>query len=286
MGKQFSRIGDSRLRLPDGVFKRLGGKSTADDATWSCAVCGPIAPREYKNGFVPGKCACQRAAMELEKKQQARLEQWKQQQAMQKARSVRCYDWLGDGWSDEGLAEKTFGNFDIEAQPDGFDAAFSFAGKLKGNLILWSDRSWGTGKTHLASAICQYAMAEAGANCLFTTAQNLFFAFGARMDDHAGYSDLLIKASSCDLLVLDDLDKMQQSAYKQTIFFEILDKRWKRRKPTVITTNARVDVIDNDIVGISDYIGRAAASRLFDEANGGLVVAEMNGEDYRRRKRQ
>jgi DNA replication protein DnaC len=279
---RLTRITSDLLRLPNRIFERMGGVSTEEEAIWSCYTCGPIAPKRYANGFVPGKCACQARMLAQEKEQQERLEQWKRQQDLQKARVKHCYTWLGKAWSDEELMMKTFQTFDVDAQPEGFDAAFLFAEKRSGNLILWSDRSWGTGKTHLAAAICQHAI-EAGASCLFTTAQNLFFAFGARLDDHTGYSDLLIKAASCDVLVLDDLDKIQQTDFKQATCFELLDKRYKRRKSTVITTNARVEVTDDDIVGVSRYVGRAAASRLCDQSNGGLVVQEMNGEDYRRR---
>jgi DNA replication protein DnaC len=77
-----------------------------------------------------------------------------------------------------------------------------------------------------------------------------------------------------------------QSEFKQSILFEVLNKRYLRKLPTVITTNARVVMTDNDVEGISDYIGRAAASRLCDLSNGGLQVVEMNGDDYRRRNRK
>jgi DNA replication protein DnaC len=108
------------------------------------------------------------------------------------------------------------------------------------------------------------------------------------MDEHQGYSDLLAEAGTTPLLVIDDLDKLHkaQSEFKQSILFEVLNKRYLRKLPTVITTNARVVMTDNDVEGISDYIGRAAASRLCDLSNGGLQVVEMNGDDYRRRNRK
>jgi len=292
--KNVRRSGDSQptklassiklLHMPDNLFERLGGKPTEAEATWSCEKCGTVTPSQYANGYVPGKCACQLEARRKEEERKQRLEAYQARQAMIKKRLVRCYNWLGNGWSDEGLEQKTFDNFNDEVQTEGLMAATTFASQRKGNLILWSDKSFGTGKTHLAAAIIWYLLNE-GFTCRFTTAQNLFNAFGARMDDHHGYSDLLKEASDCDLLAIDDLDKVNLTAFKQSIFFEVLDKRYKRGKPTVITTNAYVQVTDDDIIGISDYIGRAAASRLAAEDNGGLIVQEMNGEDYRRRKR-
>jgi DNA replication protein DnaC len=281
-----SKLGSSgtSLRMPDSLFERLGGKPTAEESTWTCEVCGPVEPTQYANGYIPGKCACQLEQRRKEEERKQRMEAYQARQAMIKTRIARCYNWLGNGWSDEGLEQKTFENFNDDVQTEGLMAATTFATQKKGNLILWSDKSFGTGKTHLAAAIIYYLLNE-GFTCRFTTAQNLFNAFGARMDDHHGYSDLLKEASDCDLLAIDDLDKVNLTAFKQSIFFEVLDKRYKRGKPTVITTNAYVQVTNDDIIGISDYIGQAAASRLAAEDNGGLIVQEMNGEDYRRRKR-
>lgn len=270
--------------IPDDVFLRRGGKRTREEAIWTCATCHTtVIPKEYVNGYMPGKCPCQIEQQRLEDQQQQRMAIWRMQQVRIAAAVVACYNWLGDGFEDEGMSSMTFDNFDESLQTDAFYAANDFVRHPDGNLIMWSDKSWGTGKTHLAAAICNYLMSK-GLVCRFTTAQNLFNAFGARMDDKQGYSDLLIKASSCDLLVIDDLDKIHETPFKQSVFFEVIDKRYKRRNSTIITTNARVEVLPNDIVGISDYIGRAAASRLTSEMNGGLVVQEMNGEDYRRRK--
>lgn len=270
--------------IPDDVFLRRGGKRTREEATWTCEICKTtVLPKQYVNGFMPGKCPCQIEQERMEEQQRQRMTLWRIQEARIAAAIAQCYNWLGEGWEDEGMAEMTFDNFDESLQPDAFFAASKFASDPYGNFIMWSDTSWGTGKSHLAAAICNHRLKE-GDICNFTTAQNLFNAFGMRMDDREGYSDLVIKAGSCDLLVIDDLDKMRQSDYKLSVLFEVINKRYLRRKPTIITTNARVEVLPGDIAGISDYIGRAAASRLTSEMNGGLIVQEMNGEDYRRRK--
>src|SRR5438270_352023 len=73
--------GASSLRMPDGLFERLGGKPTAEEATWTCKTCGPVKPTQYANGFVPGKCACQLEQRRKEEEQQRRLEAWQTKQA-------------------------------------------------------------------------------------------------------------------------------------------------------------------------------------------------------------
>lgn len=277
----------SLFHMPDTAFHRLGGKPTAEEAQRSCAICGDIPPRHVANGWLPGKCACEKELAERERERKEREEQRRRMAEQLLRDCAKCYTWLGADWSDDKLSDMTFETFEYEIQPEGLIAAMDMAEMRSGNLILWSDQSWGTGKTHLAAAICN-RLIEQNIPCRFTTGQNLFNAFGARMEDHQGYNDLLAAAGTTPLLVIDDLDKVHlaQSSFKQSIFFEVLNKRYLRKLPTVITTNVHVEVTYNDIVGISDYIGRAAASRLCDMSNGGLQVVEMNGEDYRRRRQR
>jgi len=71
---------------------------------------------------------------------------------------------------------------------------------------------------------------------------------------------------------------MGASGYKKTIFFNILNRRYLKKLPTLITTNEVVSVIPTGISGISEYIGSAACSRMKEH---GLKTACMNGRDYR-----
>jgi DNA replication protein DnaC len=272
------------FRLPQGVFERMGGKSTAGEVLWTCENCGETPkPKQYPNGFIPGKCACQleRARLEHEAKELRELQE--RRATLIRANRARCFNWLGENWAAVGMDKYTFASFDSSVQSEAVVTCLEFANVRRGNLVLHSYESFGTGKTHLAVAICNYLL-EQGVACNFTTGQNLFNAFGARMDEHQGYSDLLAIAGKTPLLVIDDLDKVVGSAFKQSIFFEVLNLRWQRELPTVITTNTRVQVTPTDVLGISEYIGRAAASRLCDEGVGGLKELDMTGEDYRRRK--
>lgn len=275
--------------MPQNVFLARGGKETEEDATWLCDVCGVIAPRQVANGYIPAECACQTEERRLQEEQRRQEERDERARLLAARRLNDCHSWLGDDWNSLPLAERTFENWNLAVQQKAYVATVQYAGRRIGNLVLWSTRDgrntgFGTGKTHLAAAICQ-SLINDGHECLFTTATNLFNAFSARIQAKLGYSDLLKRASDCDLLVIDDLSKIGATDFKYSIFFEVIDKRNIRNKPTLITTNGHVRITQDDVVGISEYIGGAAASRLCDEGNGGLLVVEMNGEDYRRRKR-
>jgi len=279
----------SMRRLPDHVFACLGGVAIREEALRVCDVCGVIEPKPYVNGYVPVKCACQRAEEERDRAQKQRMEVWKVQQLALARECEKCYTWLGPEWSEPGLEDKTFANFNMDLQSDGFLEAYAFAERivarssddtqpLAGNLVLWGSN--GTGKTHLAAAICNM-LSEQKITSLFTTGQNLFNAFGARFDQDRGAEDLISLAGDAKgLLVIDDICKtyMGASGYKKTIFFNILNRRYLKKLPTLITTNEVVSVIPTGISGISEYIGSAACSRMKEH---GLKTACMNGRDYR-----
>ena len=281
------------FRFPQDVFERMGGKLRASEVEWTCSTCGETpAPKRCANGFLPGKCSCQKAQEEQAKEQRELEDLRERRRILIRANRAECFGWVGGDWDIEEIERMTFANFNSKVQTKALVTCLNFAKALRGNLVLYTRdevNSFGTGKTHLATAICNYVL-ETGCKCHFTTAQGLFDAFGARMGAGQDFTDLEAKASQTPLLVIDDLDKVyikeseNGSSFKKTRFFEILDKRYKRGLPTVFTTNKCITVTHNDVIGLSEYIGKAAASRLCDEAKGGLKTEDMSGEDYRRRK--
>ena len=270
-GKDFERMGGVHtVVLPPVVFERLGGKETFEAAIWDCPTCGVILPFAYANGFLPRRCACQRKAQEL----QARLEVYQalQAQSQEKAKRQcqRCYTWLGDEWSEAGLEDRTFANFDRTLQPKAYDTALDFTQARSGNILFVG--SLGTGKTHLAAAICNDLCAQLVV-CRFTTGQGFFDAVGHCMSMKQDHHHLIAEAANAPILVIDDLDKTYLPAstdgrFQTRMFFDILDKRYKKKLPTIITTN------EDDI---TPYVGKAAFSRL----QVGLVMRLMDGDDYR-----
>lgn len=271
-----------QFRIPEAVFIRLGGKETQEEALWICDTCGTIEPTSCLNGFIPGKCPCQEAKQEEERMQQERLKIWKERQQVLALHCQKCYTWLGPQWSEPALSDRTFATFDHTLQSKAFFAAFEFserllAGTYPGNIIFYST-TYGTGKTHLAAAICNSLITRM-IPCLFATGQNIFNAFGTRFDAHQGADDLIALASNTPLLVIDDLSNTHSSVYKQGIFFNILNQRNLKKLPTLITTNAEVIITPFEILGLTEYIGGAACSRLKEH---GLQIIEMKGEiDYR-----
>lgn len=290
MPNDFTPIGQSMGSLPQRIFRIVKGKWTEEEATWICPNCGEIKPQQIsvktdqgtRQGYRPQKCACQKQE-EINKQ---RLEQWKNQVEVKQKRMALCFNWLGETrpceW--ERMTLDTF-EYETDMQQQAFEKALAFIERPH-NLILYS-RGYGSGKTHLATALCNFMQQERDWRCLFAACQDLFREIEARWDrpkDYQDtYSDLVKQACSCDLLVLDDLGRVNK--YRKELE-EIVDKRHNRSKPTIITLNAnKVEVTDSEIIGVTQYIGGAASDRLCDESRGGLTICCMNAPSWRRKRR-
>lgn len=239
------------------------GTTTKAEATWTCETCGVIEPfyNEYGKSWRKQRCACQIAKEEQEYKARERAQ-------FLAGLETEMFAWLGSTWSDRDLKAKTFESFQSGYQDQGKQLAEAFAKKLGARtLVLYG--SFGTGKTHLLAAICNYQR-EQGKKCRFTTAPNLFAAINSRIGHNDNYTQLLSTAGETPLLVIDDVDKARWSEFREEVYFLIMDMRARRGLPTAISTN-RLETL-------SDFVGGAVASRL----SIGQIPIEMAGKDFRK----
>ncbi len=101
-------------------------------------------------------------------------------------------------------------------------------------LLLWGDV--GTGKSHLAACI---------ANALIEKELSVrMLNFGQILN--AGFEEkarILGNISGYDLLILDDFGMERNTEYGQEIVFQVIDNRYRSRKPMVITTNLSLQTL-------------------------------------------
>ncbi len=193
---------------------------------------------------------------------------------------VRCYTWLREDL--DILREKTFENYQRDLFPSAYDRLLAFtqhkdeqdvAIAPRENFIIFG--GYGTGKTHLLTATLN-KLCKRLVPCRFMTGQGLFDAITRAIGNHEQYQGYLDDAGSIPVLAIDDIDKVHIPAatrgtednFQVKTFFAILNKRYMKRLPTLITTNA---------MDITPYVGGASFSRLKECGN----FVSMEGKDFR-----
>lgn len=248
------------------------------DLLWSCPTCGPVQPFALPSGrWIRGRCACEQLACQERERQES-------QQARRHDQLIRTFGgWLGPHWIDRefitAMASRTFDNYDLVRQPEAYEKVFAFAQTLQGNLLLWGD--YGTGKTHLEAAVCNYVRdigwRTAGSNLhpsgsIFVSAPQLFSVYNQtrKAFDQTAHIRFLSSLTGAPLLVIDDVDKKSPREWDWDVYWMVLDARYTARRPTILSTNKRAE--------LARFIGESSLSRL----SRGLISVEMRGDDYRR----
>ena len=99
-------------------------------------------------------------------------------------------------------------------------------------IMLWGDV--GGGKTFLAACIAN-ALIDKGIPATMTTIPRLVAAM--TKDFGKEREDVLYMVANAPLLVLDDVGTERKTEYNNELVYEIVNTRYKAKKPLVITTN-------------------------------------------------
>lgn len=191
--------------------------------------------------------------------------------------------------------DKDFYTWDKTRVKPAYDLAVKFAEEFpvgtnaRGyhSLLMYSKHpAFGVGKTHLAAAIAhkildRHCCLEGVCPVQFTTETDIMLSVRTTYDrNYNGLSEgsILMTLKSRPLLILDDVGKEQpqDSKFMQRVYFHVIDGRYQRRAPMVITSNL-------DLEEIFDHIGGAAADRIFEMTAGNIV--ELKGKSYRRKEK-
>jgi len=232
------------MKKIDDILKGVGeGKSGGESAPAPrtardvCPICGgtgvlrredlPIDHPDFGHA-VPCECALRK----MEERKQEHLQKW----------------------SDLGaLSRLTFDNFVPEGHsltPEqktnlktAYDRACAFSEHPQGWLLLRG--GFGSGKTHLAAAIANRRLAL-GEPALFVVVPDLLDYLRASYSpsSETTFDQRFEMILDAGMLILDDLGAQSSTPWAQEKLFQILNHRYNRRLPTVITTNSEMDEID------------------------------------------
>lgn len=136
----------------------------------------------------------------------------------------------------------------------------------------------GLGKTHLSLAIAN-ELIQKGFGVIYVSAPNILarlakenFEFEYRFGEQNSTEQLLIE---CDLLILDDLGIERTSRNTLSILYNLLNSRMLLSKPTIVSTNLRMEHIQEQY----DF-------RIVSRIIGNLRRVEFVGTDIRQLKRK
>ncbi len=170
------------------------------------------------------------------------------------------------------LEDKTFQTFDqfVPGVKRAFARAYAYAQNPQGWLILFGN--YGCGKTHLAAAVANVAL-QRDRVVLFTIVPDLLdhlrSTFGPNSD--VGYDVRFETIREVPLLVLDDLGTENTTPWAREKLYQIMNHRYNRKLPTVITSNRAPNAIEPRIY-----------SRLSDRSLCGEIIM-IDADDYRPR---
>lgn len=112
----------------------------------------------------------------------------------------------------------------------------------------------GTGKSHLAAAILQHLLDR---EVCYLTCMDLIRSVREtwRRDSGRSETQVLGYLQDLDMLVIDEVGVQYGTDGEQTIIFDVLDRRYREVKPTVILTNQDKD-------GFKSFVGERTFDRL------------------------
>ncbi|MDD4877360.1 MAG: ATP-binding protein, partial [Dehalococcoidales bacterium] len=159
------------------------------------------------------------------------------------------------------------------------------------SLYLWSTNSWGTGKTHLASAICHCILDRWDGTgrlpyIIFTSEPDLFRRIQATYSydfqeqrTKESESDIINQIASADLVVLDDVGKEPRSdmRFVRRTLFAIINARYDSQLPLVVTANLNP-------TGLKSHLDEPPTEASFNRFISMIKQKHihMDGESYRK----
>lgn len=156
----------------------------------------------------------------------------------------------------EELSHLTFENFNPRGRSglwpqqatsleQAYNRARAYAEKLHGWFLIRGKT--GSGKTHLAAAIANFAVSM-GVPTLFITVPDLLDMLrSAYSDPESSFEERFEEISRASLLVMDDFGTQNATPWAQEKLFQILNYRYINKLPLVVTTNLFLSEMESRI---------------------------------------
>lgn len=192
-------------------------------------IVHPFTGKETKVGCV---CKCRKEEMDAE-----------EERAREKERRRKLDARRRGAFDHEGFSGCTFEaddmtNPQISRQMRNYADRFPVFLEKGQGLLLFGDV--GTGKTFFSACIANRLL-QTGCKVLMTNFPTLI----ARIQKDAFKTDVVASLDDYDLLIIDDLGVERSSGYMQEQVYNIIDSRYRAKKPIVVSTNLTIEQMQN-----------------------------------------
>lgn len=221
----------------------------------------------------PERCTCDKAVKKWAE-YDAKKEREKKESALKEIYNIeqrKIKKILGESGIGKRFQSRMFQTFKTDTQSRKYaykvtkDYADNFDVHLEEGTGLYIEGTNGTGKTHLAAAIAMQLMTDRKIPCICKTAGDLLLDIkGAFDNNEVSEKQVLDIYKKVPLLIIDDLGKEQATDWSISTLYSIINERYERMLPIIITTNYN----SNDLVkaltpkGYDDLKAVAIISRL------------------------
>lgn len=130
----------------------------------------------------------------------------------------------------------------------------------------------GSGKTHLAMAISN-TLLDNSVGVIYMPYRSIITKIKQSITDEENYQREINKYKEAQVLFIDDLFKGRITEADINVMFEIVDYRYFKKLPVVVTTEKTID----DLLEIDEAIG----SRLYEMSKNHMVTMKGNKLNYR-----
>lgn len=247
-----------------------------------CTECGQsklFVGNDWRGNKIARKCVC-----ECYEKEQARLKQEEER----RNKVMRIEKLKNRSLIDERYKDKQFSELDLTN--GSFRSAYTRCKKYcevssevyeKGlGIYLWGNS--GTGKTLLTSCMAN-ALMEKEYTVLFTNFFEMLKAIRNTFNNNTTETDerIINDIADVDFLFIDDLgteslSKNSGDNFTQDKIFEIINKRYNKKKPTIFSSNYPI----KDLVSTRNFMDKTV-DRINEMSS---AVLEIKGESYRTKK--